>query len=218
MKKCLETRSFFMEPRLLNYHSESAYHYGKWAIEKDFKIGREVILGFSRKNGHAFLIAGKYEVHGHMIFKRTWLRSFGPYSCKPLLYFRFTGLTDCEVNDLENYLERVEGIRDITCIDFILNTLENALGIVPNYERRGFQILRHHVPAMLDEGFSAPTEVIKTEEWSRYKIMEHMYKLDNRFESLAYASYILGNLSLLPWRTFKKLASNTHFLRHKIGL
>lgn len=197
-----------MEPRLLNYHSESAYHYGKWAIEKDFRIGKEVILGFSRKNGHAFLIAGKYEVHGHMIFKRTWLREFGPYSCKPLLYFRFTGLSDRDVRQLEEYLEKVEGIRDITCIDFILNTLENALGIVPNYERKGFQILEHHVPGMWDHGFSSPTELIKTEDWSRFKIMAHMEKLDNRFRKLAYSSYILGNFSILPWRSLKKLADS----------
>lgn len=196
-----------MEPRLLNHHSKDVYHYGKWAIEEDFKIGKEVIVGFSRKNGHAFLVAGKYEVHGHMIFKKTWLREFGPYSCKPLLYFRFTGLTDLDVKKLETYLEQVQGVREITCIDFILNSLENALGIVPNYERGGFQILREHVPGMLDDGFNSPTEVIRTEDWSRYKIQCHMDKLDTRFEALAYSSYLLAQITILPWRALKQALS-----------
>lgn len=193
-----------MEPRLLNYNSTSAYHYGKWAIEKDFKIGKEVIIGFSRKNGHAFLIAGKYEVHGHMIFKRTWLRDFGPYSCKPLLYFRFKNLTKNDLHKLERHLELIEGKRDITCIDFILNTLEDALGIEPLYKREGFQILRHHVPKMMELGFNRETELVKTEDWSNELIKGHLDKLDKRFEGLAYTSYLLGQVSLKPMRNLQK--------------
>ncbi len=199
----METQSYYMEAKLLNYHSKEAYHYGKWAVGSDFRLGKEVLIGFSRKNGHAFLVAGKYEVHGHMIFKKTWLRPFGPYSCKPLLYFRFTGLTDQDIKKLENYLESIEGIREVTCIDFILNALENALGIIPNYERKGFQILRHHVPKMLDLGFNSPTEIYKTEDWSRFKIMAHMAKLDKRFEKMAYTSYLLGQATLVPYRGLK---------------
>lgn len=193
-----------MEPRLLNYYSEGAYHYGKWAIEKDFKIGKEVIIGFSRKNGHAFLIAGKYEVHGHMIFKRTWLRDFAPYSCKPLLYFRFTSLTDQDIQKLETHLESIEGGRDVTCIDFILNALEDSLGIKPLYKREGFQILRHHVPQMIEKGFTQKTEMIKTEDWSMAQISTHLDKLDKRFERLAFLSYLIGQVSLKPLRNLRK--------------
>ena len=76
-----------------------------WTVPEDFNFGKEILIAFSKKNGHAYLIAGKYEVHGHFIFKKTFSRDFKPISCEPLVYIRFKNITALDIEKIEQYIE-----------------------------------------------------------------------------------------------------------------
>ncbi len=184
----------------MKYSVKMATHsYGKWKVPEDFRAGEEVLIAFSRKNGHAYLIAGKYEVHGHFIFKKTFSRDFCELSCEPLLYIRFKNITREDLILIENYIESHEGVRESSCINYCLITLFNSLGIRINSQKKNIVNLEDCLLNILHSGASRnereqEVEVYKTLPWSILQIVNHFNLLEKRFSLTHICSRFLGKI------------------------
>ncbi len=173
--------------------------YGKWKVPKDFTPGREVLIGFSRKNGHAYLIAGKYEIHGHFIFKKTFFREFCEKSCEPLIFIRFKDISPSDLLEIESLIERSEGIRESSCINYCLITIFTALGIRIESEGRNIVNLEDCLLSILEFGASRNgkrqvVEIYKAVDWDLRQILNHFNLLEKRFEGTHLISRFLGRV------------------------
>ena len=204
----------------------AAHSYGKWKVPKNFKHGHEVLIGFSRKNGHAYLIAGKYEIHGHFIFKKTFFREFCEKSCEPLVFIRFKEISTLDVLEVESLIERNEGIRESSCINYCLITIFTALGIRIESEGRNIVNLEDCLLNALEFGASRngkrqEIEVYKTVGWELRQILNHFNLLEKRFEGTHFISRFLGKILFFHRRShrlfYQKIKSQYTFSLLRIG-
>ena len=185
----------------MNIVKECHIKYGNWTIPENFKIGEEVLIAFSKKNGHAYLIAGKYEVHGHFIFKKTFSRSFCEKSCEPLLYIRFGEISKEDILKIEKSIELNESIRESSCINYCLITIFNSLGILIDSKGKNIINLQDCLEASLENGAirnnrETPIELFNTSNESLKDIIIHFNKLEQRFKWTHIISRILGKTFL----------------------
>ncbi|EQC44031.1 hypothetical protein [Bacteriovorax sp. Seq25_V] len=192
-------------PELLDIN-KNAVQYGRWLLPKDFKLHKEVLIAFSEKNGHMYLIAGQYEMHGHFIYMRTFKKLFTPRSPQPIVYIRFKNLSNKSIEKIERYIESNEGVRHSSCINYVLITLFTSLGIVINHDKRSLILkLRDCLDGCLFgdvkiHSQSTEVEVFKTKDWSMYEIYTHFDKIEKRFLNLLMLSRVLEKMSIGIWR------------------
>ncbi len=198
------------EPLLLDINT-NAVAYGRWLLPKDFSLRSEVLIAFSRKNGHMYLLAGKYEMHGHLIFMKTFSKLFTPRTPPAVVYIRLKNLTRDQIINLETYIESNQGVRHSSCINYVLITLFTSLGI-KFCTRDGHLILK--LKECLDAALIGnvqignevlPVEVFRTENIEMAKIYDHFEKIEKRFARLLLLSRVLEKLSLGIWRKDIKL-------------
>jgi hypothetical protein len=179
--------------------NEAHLEFGNWKVPKDFKPGKEVLIAFSKKNGHAYLVAGKYEVHGHFIFKKTFSRPFCEKSCEPILYIRFKDLSEKDILKVEDYIKNTESIRESSCINYCLITLYSSLGILIDSKGNNIIGLEDCLVAALNNGATRDNrnlsiEIIKTTDDNLNSIIEHFNNLEKRFKWTHIISRLLGKL------------------------
>lgn len=199
-------------PEITNVASVPEELRSQWRFDPTFRPGREVLMCFSAKNGHSYLIAGRHELHGHLLFRAVRLREFGPRTVEPLLIIRFMGLTDTEIARLERTVASLEGVHETSCLVLLLRALDEGLGI--RIPERPWHLLWlvDHVRLFLTNGFVRrdgsvqPVRFYLNRDWTMDRVFDHFGRLDRRFRYLGLLSKYAGGPLLWMVRPFTALA------------
>jgi hypothetical protein len=186
----------------------------KWWF--DGKQKRELILGFSYKNGHSYLIAGKYELHGHLFFKKIKTRNFSPtFTLRPILFLRFPAVSEETLQRIERDIEARVGTREISCIELLRLVLDNGGGIAMKHFDPSMIYLQQFVESFLKHGFvdnnngrAIPFEVYLNERWNFDQVYEFLGRLEKRFYWLGHSGLLTARLMRLPGNLWRALFSH----------
>lgn len=184
----------------------------------DGKTRRELLLCFSYKNGHAYLVAGKYELHGHLYFKKIKKRTFSRiFTLRPILFLRFPDVTEAQLDAIERDIEAREGTREISCIELLRLVLEEGGGIKMKHFEPRMIYLQQFVSSFLQHGFvDANTgrrvnyEVYLTERWAWPEVMTFLGRLEERFFWLGHSGIWTARILRWPGQMLRRLRQ--HFL------
>lgn len=178
----------------------------QWRFTPDFRPGRELLMCFSAKNGHGYLIAGRHELHGHLIYKKIKLREFSERSVEPLVIVRFTGLSEAEIDRVESHVGELEGTRDTSCLELMRHTLKYSLGIhMVNYLPLSIFLVPYFRSIVRNgyrrgDGSVQPVELYLNRPWTLEQVQEHFRRLDRRFWHIAVLGTLIGGPILIMRR------------------
>jgi hypothetical protein len=192
----------------------------------DGKEKKELIIGLSYKNGHAYLIAGKYELHGHLFFKKIYTRFYSRFlTLQPILFLRFPSISSERIEKVENDIDSRIGSREISCIELIRLVLERGAGIQMVHFESSMIYLQQYVDSFLRYGFQdaqtgskIPLEVYLCERWSLSSLFEHLSRLEKRFYWLGHSGLWLAGIVRAPARVTALIKSYFNRPQRKSGV
>jgi hypothetical protein len=199
MHKLYQVQTF--EEELTHLEGSPKVSFYRWSYEDihqfdwAFPNGDEnpLYVCFSLKNGHAFLIAGKYELHGHLYFKKIKKKYFSHFlTYKPLMVFRFPGISDEKIAKIEAEIEARVGTRELTCMELIRQVLADAGDIHINGHTKKTRFLHEFFDRIFTGGFVTSVgrkvkfEAHIMQDKSLAAVYEHVGALERRFKILGY--------------------------------
>lgn len=178
----------------------------------DGREKKELMICFSFKNGHAYMIAGKYELHGHLYFKKIRTKGFSRFlTIKPIMCMRFPDVTREQIEAVERDIEARVGSREISCIELLRLILERSLG----YRMASFNTkmiyLQQFARSFRDHGFvdqagkPVRMQFLLTMPWSWDQLLAHFGALEERFYWLGHTGLWTSRIFRLPGKIMKAL-------------
>jgi hypothetical protein len=177
----------------------NGYSSGVWQHGGKINWNKDIVIGFSPTNYHAFLMVGETEFHPRFSFNKIKVRKMNRDSIRAAFFIVIKNLTYDQIERVERLIIGVSGKRTLSCIEGVKQALFFGAGLkIPKMSDCDLyisQILYMIMLAGITDRFNKPTELefYTTKHITIKKMFEEITFAEKTFNPFGILSYYLFN-------------------------